>query len=98
MHNVSFQRGSAYDRAAVGSQVKRSHVGHVVRLKAIGRVVLERPVSEQCDIRSRCPAKLSSRVDQRLENDLQVKRRTTDYFQYVGRGGLLLQRFAQLVG
>src|SRR5215475_10881648 len=37
------------------------------------------------------------RLDQRIEHRLQVKGRAADDLEHVGGGGLLLQRFAQLV-
>ena len=38
------------------------------------------------------------RFDQRIEHGLQIERRAADDLEHVGGGGLLLQRFAQLVG
>jgi hypothetical protein len=35
--------------------------------------------------------------DQRIERGLEIERRTTDHLEHIGVGGLLLQRFAQLV-
>src|SRR2546421_84580 len=43
-------------------------------------------------------AKSRSGFDQRVEYGLQVEGRTTDQFEHVGSGDLLLQRFAQLIG
>ena len=37
------------------------------------------------------------RLDQRVEHRLQIERRAADDLEHVGGGGLLLQRFAQLV-
>ena len=37
------------------------------------------------------------RFDQRIEHGLQIERRAADDLEHVGGGGLLLQRFAQLV-
>ena len=37
------------------------------------------------------------RFDQRVEHGLQIERRATNHLEHVGRRGLLLQRFAQLV-
>ena len=37
------------------------------------------------------------RFDQRVEYRLQVERRAADDLEHIGGGGLLLQRFAQLV-
>ena len=37
------------------------------------------------------------RLDQRVEHGLQIEGRATDDLEHVGGGGLLLQRFAQLV-
>src|SRR5262249_9087350 len=41
--------------------------------------------------------KSASRFNERLQHCLQIERRTADDLEYVGGGGLLLQRFAQLV-
>ena len=37
------------------------------------------------------------RLDQRIEHRLQIEGRAADDLEHVGGGGLLLQRFAQLV-
>ena len=37
------------------------------------------------------------RLDQRVEHRLQIEGRAADDLEHVGGGGLLLQRFAQLV-
>ena len=37
------------------------------------------------------------RLDQRIEHGLQIEGRAADDLEHVGGGGLLLQRFAQLV-
>ena len=42
-------------------------------------------------------AKAGSRFDQRLKHRPEIERRAADDFEHVGGGGLLLQRFAQLV-
>ena len=42
-------------------------------------------------------AKPRRRLDQRVKHGLQVERRAADDLEHVGSGGLLLQRFAQLV-
>src|SRR5262249_60237044 len=38
-----------------------------------------------------------SRLDERLQNRFQIEGRAADDLEHVGGGGLLLQRFAQLV-
>ena len=42
-------------------------------------------------------AKPGGRLDQRVEHRLQIERRAADDLEHVGGGGLLLERFAQLV-
>ena len=42
-------------------------------------------------------AKPGCRFNQRVEHDLQIKGRATDDYEDVGGGGLLLERFAQLI-
>ena len=42
-------------------------------------------------------AQPGGRLDQRIEHGLQIERRAADDLEHVGGGGLLLQRFAQLV-
>src|SRR5262249_50300238 len=42
-------------------------------------------------------AQASRRLDQRIENRLQIECRAADDLEYVGGGGLLLEGFAQLV-
>src|SRR5215471_16089094 len=44
-----------------------------------------------------CVAKSNGRLDQRIEHRLQVEGRAADDLEHIGGGGLLLQRFAQLV-
>ena len=36
--------------------------------------------------------------DQRVEHGLQIEGRAADHLEHVGGGGLLLQRFGQIVG
>ena len=42
-------------------------------------------------------AQLGGQLDQGIEHGLQIERRAADHLEHVGGGGLLLQRFAQLV-
>src|SRR5262245_18570936 len=42
-------------------------------------------------------AKARRRFDECVEHRLQIERRAADHLEHVGGGGLLLQRFAQLV-
>ena len=42
-------------------------------------------------------AQVHRRFGQRVEHRLQIERRAADDFEHVGGGGLLLQRFGQLV-
>src|SRR5262245_59208254 len=44
-----------------------------------------------------CVAQLGRRLYQGVEHRLQIECRTADDLEHVGGGGLLLQRFAQLV-
>ena len=37
------------------------------------------------------------RLDQRVEDRLQIEGRAADHLEHIGGGGLLLKRFAQLV-
>ena len=43
-------------------------------------------------------AELRGRLDQRIQHGLQVERRAADDLEHVGGGGLLLQRFPEIVG
>ena len=49
------------------------------------------------DRRHICLAQTRRRLDQRIEHCLQIEGRAADDLEHVGGGGLLLQRFAQLV-
>ena len=40
----------------------------------------------------------AAEFDQRIEHGLQIERRAADDLEHVGGGGLLLQRFGQIVG
>src|SRR5262249_31451648 len=42
-------------------------------------------------------AKAASRFNERLQHRLEIKGRATDDLEHVGGGGLLLERFAQLL-
>src|SRR5262245_17810744 len=42
-------------------------------------------------------AKARRRLDERVEDRLQIERRAADDLEHIGGGGLLLQRFAQLL-
>ena len=42
-------------------------------------------------------AQSGCRLDQRIEYGLQIEGRAADHLEHVGGGGLLLQRFAQLI-
>ena len=44
-----------------------------------------------------CFTQLGRRLQQRVEHHAQIERRTTNDFEHVGGGGLLLQGFAQVV-
>jgi hypothetical protein len=44
-----------------------------------------------------CLAQPGPRFDQRVEHNLEIKGRAADDLEHVGGGGLLLQRFAQLI-
>ena len=50
----------------------------------------------QNDARS-APHKRACRLDQCIEHGLQIESRAADDLEHIGSGGLLLQRFAQLV-
>ena len=58
------------------------------------RVIFTDPTVDGCPIRL---AQLCGRLNQRIEHRLQIEGRAADDFEHVGGGGLLLQRFAQLV-
>src|SRR5262249_46025592 len=49
------------------------------------------------NVRHFCVAQPRRRLDQRVEHGLQVKGGAADDLEHVGGGGLLLERFAQLV-
>src|SRR5262245_31188029 len=63
----------------------------VGRLKIIGCAF--RSTDDNC-IRLAQPCR---RLDQRVEHRLKIERRATDDLEHVGGGGLLRERFAQLV-
>src|SRR5262245_14327430 len=54
-------------------------------------------VSRKPDVRQLRHAQSSSGFDQRLKHGLQIEGRAADDLEHVRRGGLLLQRLAQLV-
>src|SRR5829696_8288938 len=66
--------------------------------KAEARNVMVGAVPGQADRRSVRLAKSSCRFDERIENRLEIESRAADDLEHVGRGSLLLQRLAQVVG
>ena len=53
-----------------------------------------RPSWNGCHV---CVAKPGSRLDQSIEDGFEIESRSTDDFEHIGGGGLLLEGFAQLI-
>ena len=66
--------------------------------KAVACGVMILIVLQKTDRRPVCTAQASRRFCKRIEHDLQIERGAADDLEHLGGGGLLLQRFAQIVG
>ena len=69
----------------------------VLRRKAVAGDEMVEPRPGKPDGHPVGLAKTRRRLDQRIEHRLQIEGRAADDLEHVGGGGLLLQRFAQLV-
>src|SRR5262249_57493085 len=85
-----------YSPAIESSRVMGHKIGVLTRDSVAGFKVISFALRSAYDRRVRL-AQLGGRLDQRVEHRLQIKRRAADDLEYVGGGGLLLQRLAQLV-
>src|SRR6478672_9891043 len=90
-HGSSGQR-SPIDRNGMLLEVLFELVGAtVISCEITSRAIAS---EEQCVIR---PTQSRRRFDQSIEHRLQIEDRVADHLEHVGGGGLLLQRFPQLV-
>src|SRR5262245_64792369 len=97
MHNFAFERGSAADsftawlEAKLRQEIMNFFAEPVARRMLVGRTLLS---MNSGDVGL---AQSSRRLHQRVQHRLQIEGRAADDLEHVGGGGLLLQRFAQLV-
>src|SRR6516162_9755366 len=85
-----------YSPAIESSRVMGHKIGVLTRDSVAGFKVISFALRSAYDRRVRL-AQLGGRLDKRIQHGLQVERRAADHLEHVGGGGLLLQRFAQLV-
>src|SRR5262249_20162464 len=97
VNHSAFQHGSCADRSALKLQAKRQHVLQILGLETVDREIFQTTVLNARDVCLFRPTQSCSRLDQSIEYLLQVEGRPADHLEHVGGGGLLLQRFPQLV-
>src|SRR5262249_12433942 len=97
MDRPALQRGAAGDRAAGGGErIAPDPILELTRPAVIGGYPVKLAVALK-NKRLFGLTQVRRRLDQRVEDRLQIERRSADELEYVGSGGLLLQRLAQLV-
>src|SRR5262249_33680554 len=94
---LAFDHHSSDDRPASHFQRVRIHECYELARIAVARNLSVDVAGLSIDRRHIGVAKPGSRFYKGVEHGLQIEGRAADYFKHVGGGGLLLQRFAQLV-
>ena len=91
----AFHKDTPGHRSA--SSVKRQTLDKLAEFYrvAVARRSTEAFISGAKDLSHICFAQSRCRFDERIEHGLQIESRTADDLEYVGSGGLLLQRLAQ---
>jgi hypothetical protein len=85
------------DIAAIELDRHIFHQLHELRRETVELSSIEHAVTLARDVTQVGVAQPRRRLDQRVQNGLEVERRTADHLEHVGGGGLLLQRFAQFI-
>src|SRR5262245_11726280 len=104
-HRIENLYGRAFEQRAPDGTLASRCIARALGLvlkgerKLIGRLHPEKAVASWT---SNTPhiglAQFYRRLDQCIEHCPKVERRAADHLQYVGGGGLLLQRFGEIVG
>src|SRR5262249_7646112 len=97
MNDFAFEQDPPRHYTSVdSSRVTCNELGKFVR-DPVGRLEVEGSAFRSTQDYGVCLAQLCRRFDQRVEHRLQIEGRAADDLEHVGGGGLLLQRFPQLV-
>src|SRR5262249_55032290 len=96
MNDLAFE-GSSRHRASTRGDRISFHVSLVLGGVAVRRDMLEEFPNWARKGRPVGLAQPCRRLDQRVEHGLQIEGRAADDLEHVGGGGLLLQRFAEIV-
>src|SRR5262245_27523806 len=97
MNDAGLQRGAADERSTAGLDRLLFHVFLVLRRIAVTcRQAISLALAPEDESIVRL-TQASRRLDECIEYRLQVERGAADHLEDVGGGGLLLQRFSQLV-
>ena len=94
---LAIQQSSADDVSATGFERSRSYEFQQVGREVVIGCIEDAIVRRTGEPRHVSVAKARRRFDQGVEHRLQIEGRAADHLEHVGGGGLLLQRFAQLV-
>src|SRR5262250_2620309 len=98
VNNSAFQRRSSADHSAMEFHSECVHVLHEIRIEPVGSEILYAVVVLKAPyVGFVCAAQSRGRFHQSLEYLLKIKSRTAYRLEHVSGGGLLRQRFAQLV-
>src|SRR6516225_10422688 len=97
MNDFAFEQSAPRNRSAVDLSRVVCNELRVFPGVSIARFVLETFALRSPDYNRVRLAKASRRFDQCIKHCLQIEGRSADDLEHIGGGGLLLQRFAQLV-
>ena len=97
MDGFASKHHTADDRRPIRCDWMTPHMCDMLRRKAVAGDVMVEPVPGKPDGHPVGATKMPGRLDQRIKHGLQIEGRAADHLEHVGGGGLLLQRFAQLV-
>ena len=91
MDGFASKHHTADDRRPIRCDWMTPHICDVLLRKAVAGDVMVEPVSGKPDGHPVGATKMPGRLDQRVQNRLQIEGRTADDLEHVGGGGLLLK-------
>src|SRR5262249_22491011 len=97
VNSTAFEQGASGDTAALWRDGHISPAFHEFGGEPVGFGAVEHAIDLPSNGSLVGVAQACRRFNQRLQHRLEVKGRAADDLEHVGGGGLLLQRFAQLV-
>src|SRR5262249_10588894 len=97
LHRTAFEQSSAHrgsTASADGGTLPKLQKfrRYIMRGHRVARIAIVTENHSSC-----CAAEPDSRTQESIEHGLQIEGRAADDLEYVGGGGLLLQRLAQLI-